>query len=80
MFVITRFVYSKFPRRLYGRLGGGLNPSHPISLMVIVKLYVIWDVGRQTAVAELGRDDKLEDGVKQSVTSIRGGFEESVTI
>ena len=43
---------------------------------VIVKLYVISDGGRQDAVAELRRADKLEDEVKQGVTSFRGGFEE----
>ena len=47
---------------------------------VIVKLYVISDDGRQAAVAELRRADKLEDEVREGVTSFRGGFEESVPI
>ena len=41
---------------------------------VIVKLYVISDDGRHAAVAELRRADKLEDDVKESVATFRGGF------
>ena len=48
-------------------------------IKVIVKLYVISDIRRQVAVAELRRADKLNDEVMESVTSFRGGFEESVT-
>ena len=49
-------------------------------IKVNVKLYVISDVGRQAALAELRRADKLEDEVKKGLTSFRGGFEQSVTI
>ena len=49
-------------------------------IKVIVKLYVISNDGRQAAVAELRRADKLEDEVKKGVTSFRGGFKKRVPI
>ena len=52
----------------------------PHFFVKVVKLYVISDDGSQAAVAELRRADKLEDEVKEGVTSFRGGFEESVPI
>ena len=51
-----------------------------IKVRSIVKLYVISDDDRQAAIAMLRRADKLEDEFNEGVTSIRGGFEESVTI
>ena len=81
MFFINRFANSMFPHRLSGRFGEALNPSHPgFVIKVIVKLYVILDVGRRAAVAELRNVYKLKDEVKEGLTGFRGGFEESVTI
>ena len=62
----------------------GLGRTEPLTthffVKVIVKLYVISDDGRQAAVAELQIADKLEDEVKEGMTSSRGGIEESVPI
>ena len=79
MFVINRFADAMFPCRLCCRFGKGGTPDIPFFIKVIVKLYVISDDGRQVAVAEL-RADKLEDEIKEGMTSIRCVFEESVTI
>ena len=38
-------------------------------IKVIIKLYVISDVGRRAAVAELRRADKLAKEVKEGLTS-----------
>ena len=66
---------------MYGRFGERVESftSHFV-IKVIVQLYIISDVGREAAVAMSRRADKLKDRIKESVTSFRGVFEESVTI
>ena len=49
-------------------------------IKAIVKLYVILDVGREAAVGEMRKADKLKDEIKKSVTSSRGRFKESLAI
>ena len=61
-------------------LGKGWIPKIYFFTKFIVKLYVISDDGRQATIAELRRNDELEDEVKDDVMSFRGGFEETVTI
>ena len=76
---ITRFAHSMSPRRL--KIVRMVEPFTPnFFIKVIVKLYVISDVRRDAAVADLKRADKLEDEVKEIMTSFRGAFEDSVTI
>ena len=48
--------------------------SHHFFIKYIVKLNVISDDDRQAAVAELRKVDKLEDEVRECVTSFRGGL------
>ena len=43
-------------------------------IKVFVKLYVISNDGKQAAVAELRRTDKLKDEVKNGMTSVRDGY------